>query len=236
MREDEPRNDGEMLELLRETALDTVVQQLRILHSLKQRRGASDPPPACAPPASASRAAVAGAATSAAATGPGASEFLFDLARLSLASYRGWLKVTSSHFDFLTDSLSKLSGGPAVAPAQRPALQLAAQARRDERAVVGFVLENPESRDIDVVFTQLALRTADGVAPLRNPAIVRLAVDGRTPLPEGRVVLAPLESARLGVVVDLAGSAAGAYRGESLVILGDRIVATLRVALDVVPS
>jgi len=255
MAEDEPKNDGELLEQLRDAAVDTAAEQLRLIHALKRKvadgartvggghggwcgagplGGVGDAGPAMGSAARAGGGAGgAGSAGAGDAPATGASEFLFDLARLSLGSYRGWLRVTASHFDFLVDALSKL-GKPPEKPSAQPRVELKKEAKVGERPIVPFLLENPEDVEAEVLFTPLVFRNDDGRELEGSAAIVRASAEGKALAPTARIVLARRECARLCVSVDLGRAEAGAYRAESMVVLGGRVVGQLALELDVV--
>jgi hypothetical protein len=218
----EKPNDGEMLEKVREAAQDTVVQQLRLIHALKGGRPGGDPP-GCGPTIPAP----AGVGTTT--TG---SEFLADLARLSLHGYEAWLRVSATHFDFLVESVRKLSGKPpgAGVPGR---LDLKTCGPIGGAALARFVLENPSHTNAEVLVTPIHFRAGDGTALTGSAVCRRIAPDG-TVIPSERVVLFPRECAHLGIHVTIAGPRPDVYRAESVVIVGGRVVGNLAVTLDVV--
>src|SRR5512141_660218 len=91
-------NDADYLARWRKAAIDTAVQQLRLIHDLKGKApaaAASAPHPPggapipCPPPKKPPTDLPA---------------LLFDMARLSLLNYEQWLKLSGKHFDFIADA------------------------------------------------------------------------------------------------------------------------------------
>jgi len=212
-------NDGEALEQARKAALETAVQQLRMIHALKQRT----PGGGTCPPSSSG---------SGAQQPPDASEFLADLARVSLQSYQSWLRVSANHFDFLVDSLRRLSGKGA-ATARPPCIALSAEAKVGATAVAAFVVENPDDARTEVLFTPLALRSGDGTALTGSIAFRRIGPDGKPAGGDPTVVLEPRECGHVCVAVHVVGPNADTYRGESVVVVGGRVVGRVQLTLTV---
>jgi hypothetical protein len=223
MAEQRKPNDGEMLEELREAAQDTIVQQLRLIHALKGKTGSD--PGGCGPTPQ------SGDGSAPTTT---ASEFLSDLARVSLHGYEAWLRLSATHFDFLVESVQKLSGkaSPAATP---PVLQLKACGPIGGEATARFVLENPADVAAEVFLTPLVFRASDGTVLTGHVHIGRVAPDG-TGIPGDRVVLFPRECAHLRICVTIFGPRPDLYRAESIVVLCGRVVGRLCVMLDVVRS
>jgi hypothetical protein len=217
MPDPERPNDGQVLEQAREAAIDTAVQQLRMIHALKQS-------PAGGP---------CGPSTSASPT-PDPSDFLADLARVSLESYQGWLRVSATHFDFLVDSLKRLSGKQ-PATTRPPAIALAATAKIGTPAVAPFVIENPDDVRTEVLFTPIVLRNADGTALTGPIAYRRVGPDGQPFGGDGSLLLEPRECAHVCVEVRGVGPSANDYRGESIVVVGGRVVGRLQLTVTVTP-
>ena len=216
-------NDGEMLVAVREAAQDTIVQQLRLIHALKGSRAGSAE--GCGPTLQASGGSTATTT---------ASEFLADLARVSLHGYEAWLRVSATHFDFLVDNVRKLSGKtPGGATPGR--LELKAMGKIGTPAMARFILENPTDVTAEVLVPPLQFRAADGTALTGAGVCRRVTADG-TVSPDDRVVLSPRECAHLCIHVDIVGPRPDVYRAESVVVLGTRVVGSLCVTLEVVPA
>lgn len=218
---DDGGSDDQTLQRLREAALNTAVQQLRVIHELRRTHQGT--------PALGSGSAPASAGGKPKTT---ASDFLFDLARLSLGNYEAWLKVSGNHFDFIADSLRHLSGKPSSEPAAHR-LELTTYGKIGHAAHARFVLENPDEAKMGVSITAQEFRAADGSRLDARVEYHRVAPDD-TPLPPGDLVLFPREAARIGVAIAIApGAAAGHYRAEGFVLVGARVAGQLAINLDV---
>ncbi|MBI4516548.1 MAG: hypothetical protein HY699_12120 [Deltaproteobacteria bacterium] len=213
---DEPRDDAELLKRARAAALATAVQQLRLIHELKQRSPlaqSGQAAPYALPPSVQSE----------------ASDLLFDVTRLSLLNYEQWLKLSGKHFDFIADTLVRL-GRHAPSPAQ---LSLKAAAKPGERATARLVIENPLAQRAQVSFTVPVLRQEAGGLVL--PAMVSCErIDDQGRAVAGYNELEPRQSARFQfVVVPDQRAGAGCYRGEANVCAGAKVVGRLSLEVEV---
>jgi hypothetical protein len=155
MADDVDINDGQFLERLREASLESAAQQLRVIHELKQWRPATLAELV-------SEKCAAQPAVDLQALRTGATNFLYDLTRLStrlwLLSHEQWLALSRRHFDYLALQLG--AGGLKRAPRESRASRLAlrAKARNEKSASVRLIIENPGQTAGRVEIARMDLR------------------------------------------------------------------------------
>ncbi len=209
-------NDADVLVRWRKAAIDTAVQQLRLIHELKGKppvAGVSGPhapgaaPSECPPPKKPPT------------DLPG---LLFDMARLSLLNYEQWVKLSGKHFDFIADALRRLGGRePRVSR-----LALNGKGAAGETSSLRFVIENPLTQRADVSFTAVALKAADNPTPLSGSFTGVLP--GTTP------TLEPRQSGSFELSIPVGpGAKAALYTGESSVVVGGQVVGVLCITFEV---
>jgi hypothetical protein len=223
---DDQRNDAELLKRMRTAALDTAAQQLRLIYELKKgtsgRRGAS--------PASGGNAAARGAAPM------GASDVLYDLARLSLRNYEQWLRLGARHFDSIVDSFRHVAGkGKEDSGGGHPRLELKAAGRRGEVVKLRFALDNPSASKVEVRFSTPVFRAGEG-GGLSALVAFHCLDDAGTPVAGGDLALEAGKSGRFALEIAIRADAKpDQYQGESSVLVGGRIGGLLAIAVEVKP-
>jgi hypothetical protein len=218
---DDDRREADFLDELRETSLESAVQQLRLIHELKERArraaGLEAPPPAeQAPP------------------GTTTGDVLFDIARLSLNYYNQWLKLSARHFDHVVDALLHPAGQPVAEPRRPARLLLHASGPRRGAAAARFLIENPLSTAAEVSFSIPSFRAAGGGDPFQA-AVTFARVETRGGAPGGGFRLEPRQSGafRLTVRLDEPFAAGRRYAGEAWVLADGRVVGQLVLELEV---
>jgi len=221
-------NDADLIKRTREAALDTAVQQLRLIYTLKQRNAQA----ACPPPRSS-----ACSSSPAPGTTPhpppkktDASDLLFDVARLSLLNHEQWVKLSHHHFGLIVDTLRRL-GGQAAEVSQLALVTHGTPGKSTEPA--RFVIENPLSHRAQVSLTPPVLHRVGGGQPLKASVTVQRVDDDGNAIANG-FLLEPRESGRFQLVAAIQKTAAvGTYRGETPVSVGVQTVGRLCVTIEV---
>jgi hypothetical protein len=214
-------DDADFLKELREASLDTAAQHLRLLYELKR---------SLAEPACGWSAAVRPVSPPALDTRGG--DLLSDLARFSLHTYEQWLRLSSKHFDAFVEAIRHPYGKPA--PAGRTRLPLRLARRYRETAVADFEIENPWPVRAEVSFTLPVFRGEDDEPPF-SPQVKFRRVK-LPPLEEPRgFSLGAARSGQFSLSIELCDPfvAGRRYSGESNVLVGDRVVGTLAIDLEV---
>ncbi|HYC22485.1 MAG TPA: hypothetical protein VEI94_07275 [Candidatus Bathyarchaeia archaeon] len=220
-------DDAAILKDLREASLETAALHLKLLHELK--RSLTDlrrlTEPACGWSA---------AIEPADHPAPRArgEEMLVELARFSLQTYERWLQLSSKHFDSFVAAIRHPYGRPVHAGRSRLALSLAR--RHGETAVAGFEIENPWPVRAEVSFTLPVFRDDDGDAPFSPQVKFRRVKQPPHEEPRG-FSLGASRSGQFSLAIELRDPfvAGRRYAGESSVLVGDRVIGTLAIDLEV---
>jgi len=155
-------DEAKILDELRRTSLETVVQQLRTLHELYDAIGG----PSVAPKGDAD----------------GTRDYLVGLARLALNSYNAYLRLQSDHFDHFAArarEVGKLLRSGNAGGVSETTLTLPGALGAEARA--GLSLENEEGGVADVSFYTSEFRSEDGRHRVAAPVAItpRAGVDRR---------------------------------------------------------
>ncbi len=226
---EDPSPHVDLLETSRTAVLDTAVQQLRLIHELKQNH----------------RAWTAKSGTSVLprlAASDAGSDLLFDLARLSAETYKNLLNVTSKHFDGIMDQLRSVTGTPTPeSPTPHILLEVSGQPG-ETKTTTPFCIENPFRVPVEVSFSDPAFSVAtDGEDADRKSFHTRVLYrrEGTSrgkPLRPGQgVAVAPGGQVKLHATVTLSKDfqRGQCYRGESLVLSQGRVSGLIRFQVTV---
>lgn len=143
------RNWKEPFQLGQQAMLDTVAQQLRLIHTLKQPERDENDGDIFRPQVGPRRNAELEARVQ---------DFLYDLTRSSIEAYRAWLDVNTRHFDTLADTVRASLGLTSALP---DAIAMRATARVGEIAESGEVaLRNPLPGPLRITFANPGFRSA----------------------------------------------------------------------------
>ena len=220
-------DDAAILKELREASLETATLHLKLLHELK--RGLTDLRRVTEPSCGWSAAFEPGDHPEPRARGE---EMIVELARFSLQTYEKWLQLSSKHFDSFVAAIRHPYGRPVHAGRSRLGLSLAH--RHGETPTAGFEIENPWPVRAEVSFTLPVFRCDDGEAAF-SPQVTFHRVK-QPPLEEPRgFSLGAGRSGQFSLAIELRDPfvAGRRYSGESSVLVGDRVIGTLAIDLEV---
>lgn len=193
----------------RTALLDTLAQQLRIVHETKRSR--VDPGGLLFEPALQRRLH----------TKDRSSDLFYDLAKESIDSYQRLLQIGTRHFDSTIERMREAAGIRTVP--SKPRLELAASGTIGGEAISGdFDVENPFAMAVDMSFGDVVF-TRDG-KPLHGAAsyVVKGSNDSDGPLRAGQTLrLAPNQKVSVQVVVPLPRSTfcpAKSYVGTAYIL------------------
>lgn len=164
-----PKPLSEQAKLLRDgrqAAINSHVEQLRVIYRLKQA-AADDSADSCCEP------------------GPAPSEFrpgdlLFDLTRFQVDAYSALLNLGSKYTDkIIADLRSRSPAKRGPAPVVRPALEISGMLGTD--ATAEFAIENRSKKAVEITFFASEFRADDGGGPFSAPLGFQAAEPAQQP-------------------------------------------------------